>query len=99
MRPMPWEIETTRDKYLTKHIIDFMKKEKERKEQLPQQEICISCDEKKGTHKICMDCIGKMIKENQQETLYTEEQVREAIQIARHSYAVSNDIILSLKKD
>jgi ribosomal protein L32 len=34
---------------------------------LPQQEICISCDEKKETHKICMDCIGKMIKENQQE--------------------------------
>ena len=35
--------------------------------QLPQQEICISCNEEKGTHKICMDCIGKMIKENQQE--------------------------------
>jgi ribosomal protein L32 len=34
---------------------------------LPQQEICISCDEQKETHKICMDCIGKMIKENQQE--------------------------------
>ena len=37
------------------------------KPQLPLQEICISCDEQKGTHKICMDCIGKMIKENQQE--------------------------------
>jgi len=34
---------------------------------LLQQEICISCDEKKETHEICMDCIGKMIKENQQE--------------------------------
>jgi ribosomal protein L32 len=42
--------------------------EKKKKEaQLPQQERCISCDEQKGTHKICMDCIGKMIKENQQE--------------------------------
>jgi len=35
--------------------------------EVPKQEICISCDEQKGTHKICMDCIGKMIKENQQE--------------------------------
>jgi ribosomal protein L32 len=34
---------------------------------LPQQEICISCDEQKKTHEICMDCIGKLIKENQQE--------------------------------
>ena len=34
---------------------------------LPQQEICISCDEKKETHEICINCIGKMIKENQQE--------------------------------
>jgi ribosomal protein L32 len=33
----------------------------------PQQEICINCDEEKETHEICMDCIGKMIKENQQE--------------------------------
>jgi len=39
MRPMPWEIEVTRDKYLTKEIIDFMKKQKERNEKLPQQEI------------------------------------------------------------
>jgi len=39
----------------------------EAEQQLPQQEICISCDEQKETHKICMDCIGKMIKENQQE--------------------------------
>lgn len=40
--------------------------------QLPQQEICISCDEQKETHKICMDCIGKMINENQQEISDTE---------------------------
>ena len=33
-----------------------------------------------------------------QETLYTEEQVKEAIQKARHSYAVSNDIIQLLKQ-
>ena len=32
-----------------------------------QQEICINCDEEKETHEICMDCIGKMIKENQKE--------------------------------
>ena len=37
----------------------------EEESQLPQQEICISCDEQKETYKICMDCIGKMIKENQ----------------------------------
>jgi ribosomal protein L32 len=42
--------------------------EKKKKEaQLPQQEICINCDEQKETHKICMDCIGKIIKENQKE--------------------------------
>jgi hypothetical protein len=34
---------------------------------LPKKEICIDCDEEKETHEICMDCIGKMIKENQQE--------------------------------
>ena len=27
---------------------------------------CISCDEEKLTHNICMDCIGKMIEENQE---------------------------------
>ena len=32
------------------------------------------------------------------ETLFTEEQVREAIQKARHSYATSFDIIQSLKQ-
>jgi len=37
---------------------------------------CVNCDEVKETHQICMDCIGKLIKENQ-ETLYTEEQARE----------------------
>jgi len=37
---------------------------------------CVNCDEVKQTHQICMDCIGKMIKENQ-ENLYTEEQVIE----------------------
>ena len=25
---------------------------------------CVSCDEEKETHNICMDCIGKLIKEN-----------------------------------
>jgi ribosomal protein L32 len=37
---------------------------------------CVNCDELKETHQICMDCIGKLIKENQ-ESLYTEEQVIE----------------------
>ena len=37
---------------------------------------CVNCDEVKQTHQICMDCIGKLIKENQ-ENLYTEEQARE----------------------
>ena len=38
---------------------------------------CVNCDEVKQTHQICMDCIGKLIKENQ-ETLYTEEDLRKA---------------------
>ena len=45
--------------------------------QLPQQEMCISCDEEKETHEICMDCIGKMIKENQQEI--SDEEIEEEI--------------------
>jgi ribosomal protein L32 len=44
---------------------------------LPQQEICINCDEQKETHEICMDCIGKLIKENQQE-ISDEEIEKEA---------------------
>ncbi len=35
---------------------------------------CVNCDEVKETHQICMDCICKLIKENQ-ENLYTEEQM------------------------
>jgi len=46
------------------------------KPQLPLQEICISCDEQKGTHKICMDCIDKMIKEKQQEI--SDEEIEKA---------------------
>jgi len=49
---------------------------KETSSPIPQQEICISCDEQKETHKICMDCIGKMIKENQQEI--SDEVIEEA---------------------
>jgi len=40
---------------------------KKEMEQLPQQEICINCDEEKETHEICMDCISKLIKENHKE--------------------------------
>jgi hypothetical protein len=33
-----------------------------------RKEVAVECsDELKETHKICMDCIGKMIKENQKE--------------------------------
>jgi hypothetical protein len=50
-------------------------------------------------NELLFDKEGNLIKElPKQETLYTEEQVMEAIQKARHSYAVSNDIILSLKQ-
>ena len=31
--------------------------------------VCVSCDEQKETHEICMDCVKKMIKENQQTDL------------------------------
>jgi len=31
--------------------------------------VCISCDEQKETHELCMDCVKKMIKENQQTDL------------------------------
>ena len=31
--------------------------------------VCISCDEQKETHELCMDCVKKMIKENQQTEL------------------------------
>jgi ribosomal protein L32 len=30
--------------------------------------VCVSCDEEKETHEICMDCISKMIKENKTQT-------------------------------
>lgn len=31
--------------------------------------VCVSCDEEKEIHEICMDCITKMIKENKQTDL------------------------------
>ena len=69
-----------RDEYFAKtygsngsddHISDISKMV-----EVPQQEKCISCDEQKETHKICMDCIGKMIKENQQEI--SDEEIEKA---------------------
>jgi len=48
--------------------------------QLPQQEICINCDEEKETHEICMDCISKLIKENQQEI--SDEEIEKAVKDA-----------------
>lgn len=69
--------------------------------ELPKQEICINCDDEKETHEICMDCIGKMIKENQAH-LYTEEQVREAIEMSRDGIFgfkyTTKEIIQSLKQ-
>jgi ribosomal protein L32 len=59
-------------------ILDYRKKKRlifeKAKETLTEEQVCINCDEQKMTHEICMDCIGKMIKENQVD-LYTEEQV------------------------
>jgi ribosomal protein L32 len=31
--------------------------------------VCISCDEQKETHELCMDCVKKMIDENQKTSL------------------------------
>lgn len=31
--------------------------------------VCVSCDEQKETHELCMNCVKKMIKENQQTDL------------------------------
>jgi ribosomal protein L32 len=57
--------------------IDFIKGYNKAKETLyTEEQVCINCDEQKMTHEICMDCIGKMIKENQV-NLYTEEQAIE----------------------
>ena len=28
--------------------------------------VCVSCDEEKETHELCMDCVTKMINENKQ---------------------------------
>jgi ribosomal protein L32 len=49
-----------------------------------QTEICISCDEQKETHKICMDCIGKMIKENQTEI--SDEEIEKGAENAWSDY-------------
>jgi ribosomal protein L32 len=49
-----------------------------------QTEICISCDEQKETHKICMDCIGKMIKENQKEI--SDEEIKKGGENAWSDY-------------
>jgi len=45
------------------------------------RELCISCDELTSTHNICMDCIGKMIKENQQEI--SDEEILKAAKECR----------------
>ena len=31
--------------------------------------VCVSCDEQKETHELCMDCVKKLIEENQQTDL------------------------------
>jgi ribosomal protein L32 len=58
---------------------------------LPQQEICISCDEQKETHKICMDCIGKMIKENQTEI--SDEEIKEKIEKALNNFKQEHTVL------
>jgi ribosomal protein L32 len=67
------------NQYQQQAYVDSQHQKWERESQLPQQEICISCDEKKETHKICMDCIGKMINENQQEI--SDEEIEKAFTI------------------
>ncbi len=53
---------------------------------------CVNCDEVKETHQICMDCIGKLIKENQ-ENLYTEEDLEKVWLLA-----VENTLLKALNK-
>ena len=50
--------------------------------QLPKQEICISCDEEKETHEICMDCISKLIKENHKEI--SDEEIEKEVKNPMH---------------
>lgn len=67
------EISVKLDKQLAKETPESLTEWMESKRELSE---CVNCDEVKETYQICMDCIGKLIKENQ-ENLYTEEQARE----------------------
>ena len=67
------EISVKLDKQLAKETPESLTEWMESKRELSE---CVNCDEVKETHQICMDCIGKLIKENQ-EAIYTEEQVIE----------------------
>ena len=42
-----------------------MAKIKEQEQVLKPVSICVSCDEEAQTHQLCVSCIDKMIKENQ----------------------------------
>jgi ribosomal protein L32 len=68
------QMENKLDKQLAKETTESLTEWMESKRELSE---CVNCDEVKQTHQICMDCIGKLIKENQ-ETLYTEEDLRKA---------------------
>jgi ribosomal protein L32 len=68
------QMENKLDKQLAKETPKSLTEWMESKKELSE---CVNCDEVKQTHQICMDCIGKLIKENQ-ETLYTEEDLRKA---------------------
>jgi ribosomal protein L32 len=65
------QMEDKLDKQLAKETTESLTEWMESKRELSE---CVNCDEVKETHQICMDCVGKLIKENQ-ENLYTEEQM------------------------
>jgi ribosomal protein L32 len=69
-------IENNKSNYDNYHIYDRISGEQIHdlwSDELPQptviKSVCVSCDEQKETHELCMDCVKKMIKENQQTDL------------------------------
>jgi len=69
-------IENNKSNYDNYHIYDRISGEQINdlwSDELPKptviDSVCVSCDEQKETHELCMDCVKKMIKENQQTDL------------------------------
>ena len=55
--------------WLEKKLIEARKELSKLHQPTVISSVCISCDEQKETHELCMDCVKKMIKENQQTDL------------------------------